>query len=65
MLLEFLRRNPSFFEKGRWHSPFMMEQISRRWWEATDIMLKAVREDIGDEEMAEQVKEMLYIKDIK
>lgn len=43
----------------------MMEQISRRWWEATDIMLKAVREDIGDDEMAGQVKGMLYIKNIK
>ena len=43
----------------------MMEQISRRWWEATDIMLKAVREEIGDDEMAEQIKGMFYIKDIK
>ena len=43
----------------------MMEQISRRWWEATDIMLKAVREGIGDDEMADRIKGMLYIKDIK
>lgn len=43
----------------------MMEQISRRWWEATDIMLKAVREEIGDDWMADQVKGMLYINDIK
>ena len=43
----------------------MMEQISRRWWEATDIMLNAVREEIGDDEMAEQIKGMFYIKDIK
>ncbi len=42
----------------------MMEQISRRWWEATDIMLKAVREEIGDEEMAAELRKMLFIKDI-
>ena len=43
----------------------MMEQISRRWWEATDIMLKSVREEIGDEVMADIIKGMLYINDIK
>lgn len=43
----------------------MLEQISRRWWEATDIMLKAVREEIGDDGMAEKVKGMLYIKEIE
>ena len=43
----------------------MMEQVSRRWWEATDIMLKAVREEIGDDGMADIIKGMLYIKDIK
>ena len=43
----------------------MMEQISRRWWEATDIILKAVREEIGDEGMADRIKGMLYIKDIR
>lgn len=42
----------------------MMEQISRRWWEATDIMLKAVSEEIGDDGMAERIKGMLYIEDI-
>lgn len=42
----------------------MMEQISRRWWEATDIMLKAVRDEIGDDGMAERIKGMLYIEDI-
>ena len=43
----------------------MMEQISRRWWDATDIMLKAVRDEIGDDGMADRIKGMLYIKDIR
>ena len=42
----------------------MMEQISRRWWDATDIMLKAVRDEIGDDGMADRIKGMLYIEDI-
>ena len=42
----------------------MMEQISRRWWEATDIMLKSVREEIGDDEMADRIKGMFYIEGI-